>query len=62
MWSKMYIKSRIEKKNNVFIVVITYSFFMLYNYDEVSIHSTLDEAQRHLIELRTQGHHITQID
>ena len=54
--NKMFVKSKIQKKNGVYIVVTTYSYYYLYHYQEVEIYSTLEEAQAGLLQARCSGH------
>jgi hypothetical protein len=39
--SKMFVKARIEKKKELFCAIITYNFYGLYHFDEVTIHETV---------------------
>ena len=53
--SKMFVKARIEQRQGLFCAVITFSYYGLYHYDEVSIHNTLQEATEHLLKIRCNG-------
>lgn len=55
MLSKMFVKARIEKKNNVYIVVATYSYYYMYHYDEMGVYATLNEAEKSLLNIRCSG-------
>lgn len=56
VWSKSFVKAKIEKKNNVFVVIITYSYYFLYYFDEIEICTTLQEAEHTLLMIRCSGH------
>lgn len=56
MLAKSFVKAKIEKKNNVFIIIITYSYYFLYYYDEIEVCNTLQEAEHKLLEIRCAGH------
>ena len=53
--SKMFVKARIEERGGLFCAVITWSYYGLYHYDEVSIHSSIHEATEHLLKIRCNG-------
>ena len=53
--SKMFVKARIEQRQGLYCAVITFSYYGLYHYDEVSIHNTLQEATEHLLKIRCNG-------
>jgi hypothetical protein len=53
--SKMFVKARIEERSGLFCAVITWSYYGLYHYDEVSIHSNINEATEHLLKIRCNG-------
>ena len=56
MLSRMFVKARIEKKNNIYVIIITYSYYYLYYFDEIEICATLQEAEHKLLEIRCSGH------
>jgi hypothetical protein len=55
-WSRMYISTKIKKIKDLFVVTITYSYYGLYHYDEMSIHESLAEANKHIIDSRCGSH------
>jgi len=56
MLSRMFVKAKIEKKNGVFIIIITYSYYYLYHFDEIEVCATLQEAESKLLKIRCSGH------
>ena len=54
-WSKMFVKARIEQRKSLFCAVVTWSYYGLYHYDEVSIHNNINEATEHLLKIRCNG-------
>ena len=55
-WSRMFIKAKIIKKKTLFCAIITYSYYGLYHYDDMSIHDSIEEAKAHLLAVRCDGH------
>ena len=62
MISRGFVKAKIEKKKGLYVSTITYSWFGIYHYDEVSVSETLEEAERILLKERTQGHLVYQLE
>ena len=54
--SKMFVKCRIQKKKELYCAIITYSFYGLYHFDEVTIHETMELATAYLLRERCSGH------
>jgi hypothetical protein len=54
--SKMFVKCRIEQRKQLYCAIITYSFYGLYHFDEMSVHETLEQATAHLLRERCSGH------
>lgn len=55
MLSRQFVKAKIQEKKGLFIAIITYSYYGIYWYDEISIHDTLELATSHLLRIRCQG-------
>ena len=55
MWSKMYLRSNIRKRNNVFIAEIWWSWFGLQHHSELELFDTIEEAKTWILEQRTGG-------
>jgi hypothetical protein len=55
-WSKMFIKASISQKKGLFICVVTWSYYGLYYFEEVSVHDTMESAKDCILTLRTAGH------
>lgn len=53
--SRMFVKARIEQRQNVFCAIITWSYYGVYHYDELSVHNTMNEATEHLLKVRCNG-------
>lgn len=53
--SRMFVKARIEQRQSVFCVIITWSYYGLYHYDELSVHNSLHDATEHLLTVRCNG-------
>jgi len=53
--SKMFVKARIEHRQSVFCAIITWSYYGIYHYDELSVHNTMVEATEHLLKIRCNG-------
>lgn len=62
MLSKMFVKARIEKTNNVYVVVASYSYYYLYHFDEVAVYPTLGEAEKALLSTRCSGFLVYHLD
>jgi len=54
-WSKGFIKAKIQEKQGLFVAVITWSYYGIYYFDEISIHKSLNEATEHLLKVRCDG-------
>lgn len=54
--SKMFVKCRIEQRKQLYCAIITYSFYGLYHFDEISVHETLEQATAYLLRERCSGH------
>ena len=55
MWSRQFIKAKIEEKKGLFVATITYSYFGLYYYNEVTVSETIQEAEKLLLKERCSG-------
>ena len=55
MWSKSFVKAKIEKKKSLFVATITYSYFGLYHYDVLNVFETLEQAEHYLLYERCNG-------
>ena len=53
--NRMFVKARIEERSGIYVAVITYSFYGVYHYDEVSVHDNLNDATEHLLKQRCNG-------
>jgi len=54
-WARVFVKGRVEERRGVYVALITYSYFSIYPFDDVSVHDTLHEAQEHLLRERCNG-------
>lgn len=54
--SRMFVSANIKAQNNIFIVRITYSYYGIYHYDDVTTHETLESAKDHVLTKRCGGH------
>jgi len=54
-WSKMFIKCKIERKKELFVATMTYSYYGLYHYNEMRVYETLEEAEKALLWERCGG-------
>lgn len=60
--SRQFISSTIEKINELsFKLTITYSWYGIWNFEEVFVYRTLEECKAKLIQVRV-GHKLTFID
>jgi len=55
MWSKSFVKAKIEKKKGLFVATITYSYFGLYHYDVLNVFESLEKAEHYLLYERCNG-------
>ena len=53
--SRMFVKARIEKKKNLYVAAITYSYYGLYHYDVLNVFDTLQAAEHYLLYERCGG-------
>lgn len=51
----MFIKCKIEKKKNLFVATMTYSFYGMYYYNEIKVYETLEDAEKALLWERCSG-------
>ena len=54
--NKQFKSAKIEKKNNVYILTITYGWYYLIDYNEVFVEPTIQEAQLRLLKERSNNH------
>ena len=54
-WCKLYIKSCITKKKELYIASITWSYYLLQNWDEIEVFESLADAQEWILKQRTNG-------
>ena len=55
MWNKMFVKASIIKKKELFIAVITWSYYAISYFKEFEVFETLVEAEKHILLERTNG-------
>lgn len=55
MWNRSFVKCKIQEKKGLYIAIITYSYYGLYWFDEISIHDTLEIATSYLLRIRCGG-------
>jgi hypothetical protein len=55
MWNKMFVKALIINKKELFIAIITWSYYGLSHYKDINIFETLVEAEKHILLERTNG-------
>jgi hypothetical protein len=56
MWSKQFQRAIIEKKNNVYVLTIYYSYYYMFSYNEVFVEPTLELAKSRLLKERSADH------
>ena len=61
-YNKMFIKATIQKKNNVYIVIATYSYWGLYYFEKTEIFDSLTDANCWLLKMRCGGHLVYDIE
>jgi len=54
-WSRSFVKAKIEKKRELYVATLTYSYYGLYHYDVLNVFSTLQEAEHYLLYERCGG-------
>jgi len=54
-WSKLYVKSSIKKKKELYIASITWSWYAIQHWDEIEIFEDLTKAQEWILKERTNG-------
>lgn len=53
-WNKMFVAATIKKANeNAYQLTITWTWYNLMNYDESFLFSTMDEAKKKFIDIRS---------
>lgn len=53
-WSKMFVAATIKKANeNAYQLTITWTWYNIMNYDESFLFSTMEEAKKKFIEIRS---------
>jgi hypothetical protein len=55
VWARMYIKSNIQRKKEMFIATIRWSWYAVQYFDELEIFDSLDLAKNWILEQRTNG-------
>ena len=55
VWARMYIKSNIQRKKEMFIATIRWSWYAIQYFDELEIFDSLDLAKNWILEQRTNG-------
>ena len=56
MWSKQFQRATIEKKNNVYVLTIYYTYYFMISYNEVFVEKTLSDAKSRLLKERSADH------
>jgi hypothetical protein len=54
-WSRMYVKSNIQKKKDLFIATISWSYYGFLHYDDLEIFDSMEDAKHWILEQRTNG-------
>lgn len=54
-WNKLFIKAVVKKKDNLYLAIITWSWYNLINYDEYELFNSLVEANDWILKHRTNG-------
>ena len=54
-WSRMYVRSAIQKKNGLFISTVTLSYFGIQHWNEYEIFTTQHDAELWILKQRTGG-------
>ena len=54
--SKQFNKATIEKKNEVYILTIHYTYYYMFNYEEVFVEKTAMDAKTRLLKERSADH------
>lgn len=54
-WGKSFVKCHTRKVATIYVVVITYSYYGLYNYTETTVHETLAAADAYKLNQRCSG-------
>lgn len=52
----MFVSTKVKKIKNLYTVKITYSYYGIYYFDELSVHETLELANQHIINARCGNH------
>lgn len=55
VWARMYIKSNIQRKKELFIATIRWSWYAIQYFDELEIFDSLDLAKNWILQQRTNG-------
>lgn len=57
MWNKIFKRARIVKKHETcYVLTITYSYYWLYDFDEVFVECTLDAIKNQFLKQRARDH------
>lgn len=56
MWSKQFQRATIEKKNNVYVLTIYYTYYYMFSYSDVFVEPTLELAKSRLLKERSADH------
>jgi hypothetical protein len=55
MWNKMFVKASILKKKDLFIAIITWSYYGISHYEKFDVFETLVDAEKYILLERTNG-------
>jgi hypothetical protein len=55
MWNKMFVKASILKKKELFIAIITWSYYGISHYEIFEVFESLVEAEKWILLERTHG-------
>lgn len=51
----MFVSAKIKKQKNLYITIITYSYYGLYRFTEKEIHNTYELAAEYMLKERCNG-------
>jgi hypothetical protein len=55
MWNKMFVKASIIKKKDLYIAIITWSYYGFSHYEIFDVFESLVEAEKYILLERTNG-------
>ena len=56
MWSKQFIKAKIEEKNTHVVLTITYGYYFIMTFEEVFVCDNVEQAKTRLLTERSRDH------